>query len=177
MLANKIEMFHYSFKAGHAATDYDRFFSQSPEDLSFYRVTQYNHGYEPYVVYKREGSPSYVDLILDHPISSLLPRSPCNNHSSIICYFGIGVIDVTSGLSDTEQTRRPVSLNCTFREFRSTSFPSISSFIRAMPMLRRYARRRGSTTGSSTPISVRNCAFATSIRCWTGLALIHLELL
>ncbi|KAG1028860.1 hypothetical protein G6F25_012374 [Rhizopus arrhizus] len=51
---NKIEMFHSFWLPGHAPTDYDRWMST---DDSIYQVTTYQHSYEPYVIFKNQGSP------------------------------------------------------------------------------------------------------------------------
>ncbi|KAH9813314.1 family 49 glycosyltransferase [Melampsora americana] len=49
----KIDMFHKSWIPGHGPTDYQKFF-QSDES---YQVISYTHSYEPYVIYKKDGSP------------------------------------------------------------------------------------------------------------------------
>lgn len=51
---NKIEMFHSFWLPGHAPTDYDRWIT---EDKEIYKVTTYQHSYEPYVIFKNQGSP------------------------------------------------------------------------------------------------------------------------
>ncbi|ORE08229.1 hypothetical protein BCV72DRAFT_225360 [Rhizopus microsporus var. microsporus] len=51
----KIEMFHSFWLPGHAPTDYDRW--TSVDDGTIYEVTTYQHSYEPYVIYKNQGSP------------------------------------------------------------------------------------------------------------------------
>lgn len=51
----KIEMFHSFWLPGHAPTDYDRW--TSVDDDTIYEVTTYQHSYEPYVIYKNQGSP------------------------------------------------------------------------------------------------------------------------
>jgi glycosyltransferase-like protein LARGE len=51
---NKVEMFHSFWLPGHAPTDYDRWMST---DDSIYQVTTYQHSYEPYVIFKNQGSP------------------------------------------------------------------------------------------------------------------------
>lgn len=49
----KIDMFHKSWLNGHGATNYSHWYASS--DL--YKVTDYNFSYEPYVIFKKEGSP------------------------------------------------------------------------------------------------------------------------
>ncbi|CAO3638320.1 unnamed protein product [Mucor fragilis] len=52
--ANKLEMFHSFWLPGHAPTDYERWTSNEKE---IYKVTTYQHSYEPYVIFKNQGSP------------------------------------------------------------------------------------------------------------------------
>ena len=54
----KIDMFHKNWQPGHGATNYTRYYASNPGEV--YRVHTYTHSYEPYVVYKREGTP-YCD--------------------------------------------------------------------------------------------------------------------
>ncbi|KAI8371077.1 glycosyl-transferase for dystroglycan-domain-containing protein [Blakeslea trispora] len=51
---NKIEMFHSFWLPGHAPTDYDRW---TTDEKEIYPVTTYQHSYEPYVIFKNQGSP------------------------------------------------------------------------------------------------------------------------
>ncbi|CAO3686090.1 unnamed protein product [Rhizopus stolonifer] len=51
---NKIEMFHSFWLPGHAPTDYERWTLFEQE---IYPVTTYQHSYEPYVIFKNQGSP------------------------------------------------------------------------------------------------------------------------
>ncbi|KAG1446594.1 hypothetical protein G6F56_009519 [Rhizopus delemar] len=51
---NKIEMFHSFWLPGHAPTDYERWTSG---ENAIYQVTTYQHSYEPYVIFKNQGSP------------------------------------------------------------------------------------------------------------------------
>ncbi|KAI8141794.1 glycosyl-transferase for dystroglycan-domain-containing protein [Fennellomyces sp. T-0311] len=51
--ADKIDMFHRSWKRGHGSTDYSRWYGSSEP----YKVVDYNYSYEPYVIFKKEGSP------------------------------------------------------------------------------------------------------------------------
>ncbi|KAH9036134.1 glycosyl-transferase for dystroglycan-domain-containing protein [Lactarius pseudohatsudake] len=50
--ANRIAPFHASFSAGHNSTDYRRFYTAKPGEV--YKVTQYQAGYEPYVVVRKD---------------------------------------------------------------------------------------------------------------------------
>lgn len=50
----KIEMFHSFWLPGHAPTDYERWTS-GEQDI--YKVTTYQFSYEPYVIFKNQGSP------------------------------------------------------------------------------------------------------------------------
>jgi hypothetical protein len=49
----KIDMFHRSWKKGHGSTNYTKWYDADSD----YAVTDYNFSYEPYVIYKKEGSP------------------------------------------------------------------------------------------------------------------------
>ncbi|KAG2183339.1 hypothetical protein INT43_006344 [Umbelopsis isabellina] len=49
----KIDMFHRAWKKGHGSTNYTKWY----ESDAVYEVTDYNFSYEPYVIYKKEGSP------------------------------------------------------------------------------------------------------------------------
>ncbi|KAI9305788.1 glycosyl-transferase for dystroglycan-domain-containing protein [Cunninghamella echinulata] len=49
----KIDMFHKSWLKGHGATDYQHWY----ETNSSYSVTEYDYSYEPYIIYKKEGTP------------------------------------------------------------------------------------------------------------------------
>ncbi|KAG0308283.1 hypothetical protein BGZ98_008454 [Dissophora globulifera] len=49
----KLTVFHDFFLKGHNATDYARWYKTD----SVYKVTTYQHSYEPYVILKKEGTP------------------------------------------------------------------------------------------------------------------------
>ncbi|KAF9920860.1 hypothetical protein FBU30_009195 [Linnemannia zychae] len=49
----KLTIFHDFFLRGHNATDYARWYQAD----SVYKVTTYQHSYEPYVILKKEGTP------------------------------------------------------------------------------------------------------------------------
>ncbi|KAI7904407.1 glycosyl-transferase for dystroglycan-domain-containing protein [Cokeromyces recurvatus] len=49
-----IEMFHSFWLPGHAPTDYDDWLNENEE---IYKVTSYQYSYEPYVIFKNQGSP------------------------------------------------------------------------------------------------------------------------
>lgn len=51
--AEKIDMFHIGWTRGHGSTNYTKWY----ESKDPYMVTDYNYSYEPYVIYKKEGSP------------------------------------------------------------------------------------------------------------------------
>ncbi|CDH52704.1 glycosyltransferase family 49 protein [Lichtheimia corymbifera JMRC:FSU:9682] len=51
--SGKLDMFHKSWLRGHGSTNYTKWYAS--EDL--YKVTDYNFSYEPYIIYKKEGSP------------------------------------------------------------------------------------------------------------------------
>ncbi|KAI5478479.1 glycosyltransferase family 49 protein [Pseudohyphozyma bogoriensis] len=53
--ADKIGMFHKSWAPGHGSTNYSRYYDAKPGEV--YRVQGYTHSYEPYVIFKKEGSP------------------------------------------------------------------------------------------------------------------------
>lgn len=53
--AEKIGMFHKSWAPGHGSTNYTRYYEAQPGEV--YRVLTYTHSYEPYVVFKKEGTP------------------------------------------------------------------------------------------------------------------------
>ncbi|CDH56995.1 glycosyltransferase family 49 protein [Lichtheimia corymbifera JMRC:FSU:9682] len=50
---DKIDMFHKAWIKGHGSTNYSHWYES--DDL--YKVTQYDFSYEPYIIYKKEGSP------------------------------------------------------------------------------------------------------------------------
>lgn len=55
---NKIEMFHSFWLPGHAPTDYERWTNtEDMKDDEIYPVTTYQFSYEPYVIFKNQGSP------------------------------------------------------------------------------------------------------------------------
>lgn len=54
----KIAMFHASWKPGHGATNYTRYYQANPNEV--YKVSTYTSAYEPYVIFKKEGTP-YCD--------------------------------------------------------------------------------------------------------------------
>lgn len=49
----KLDSFHSSWVSGHGATNYTRWYAS--DDM--YPVTEYEYSYEPYVIYKKEGTP------------------------------------------------------------------------------------------------------------------------
>lgn len=53
--ADKIGMFHKSWAPGHGSTNYTRYYDAQPGEV--YRVQGYTHSYEPYVIFKKEGTP------------------------------------------------------------------------------------------------------------------------
>ncbi|KAI9277579.1 glycosyl-transferase for dystroglycan-domain-containing protein [Sporodiniella umbellata] len=53
--SNRIEMFHSFWLPGHAPTDYERW-TTHPHENALYQVTSYQHSYEPYVIFKNQGS-------------------------------------------------------------------------------------------------------------------------
>lgn len=60
--ADKIGMFHKSWGPGHGSTNYTRYYDAQPGEV--YRVLTYTHSYEPYVVFKKEGTPWCVGSCL-----------------------------------------------------------------------------------------------------------------
>ncbi|KAI8371644.1 glycosyl-transferase for dystroglycan-domain-containing protein [Radiomyces spectabilis] len=50
---DKIDMFHRGWKRGHGSTDYQKWYKSSDP----YKVVDYNYSYEPYVIFKKEGTP------------------------------------------------------------------------------------------------------------------------
>lgn len=53
VLTEKIDMFHVNWTRGHGSTNYKKWYQSSKH----YMVTDYNYSYEPYVIYKKEGTP------------------------------------------------------------------------------------------------------------------------
>ncbi|KDE05441.1 hypothetical protein MVLG_04235 [Microbotryum lychnidis-dioicae p1A1 Lamole] len=53
--AEKIGMFHKSWAPGHGSTNYTKYYAAKPGEV--YRVTGYTHSYEPYAIFKKEGTP------------------------------------------------------------------------------------------------------------------------
>ncbi|KAG1054387.1 hypothetical protein G6F43_003604 [Rhizopus delemar] len=49
----KIDMFHITWTRGHGSTNYTKWYASNDP----YKVEDYNYSYEPYVIYKKEGSP------------------------------------------------------------------------------------------------------------------------
>lgn len=49
----KIDMFHRDWQPGHGSTNYAKWYASDEE----YVVTEYNYSYEPYIIYKKEGTP------------------------------------------------------------------------------------------------------------------------
>ncbi|RCH78885.1 hypothetical protein CU098_003015, partial [Rhizopus stolonifer] len=49
----KLDMFHKSWRRGHGSTNYEKWYKQTKP----YKVTEYNYSYEPYVIFKKEGTP------------------------------------------------------------------------------------------------------------------------
>lgn len=49
----KLDSFHSSWVSGHGATNYEHWYTAD----EMYRVTDYQFSYEPYVIYKKEGTP------------------------------------------------------------------------------------------------------------------------
>ncbi|KAL1914991.1 uncharacterized protein VTP21DRAFT_7696 [Calcarisporiella thermophila] len=50
---DKIDMFHRSWWRGHGSTNYTRWYDSTEP----YKVTSYQYSYEPYIIYRKEGSP------------------------------------------------------------------------------------------------------------------------
>jgi glycosyltransferase-like protein LARGE len=50
---SKLDMFHRSWTRGHGSTNYKQWYQSDKP----YKVTDYNYSYEPYVIFKKEGSP------------------------------------------------------------------------------------------------------------------------
>ena len=55
MKEDTIAMFHRSWKPGHESTDYERYYTARPGQV--YKVREYQHAYEPYVIFRRDGAP------------------------------------------------------------------------------------------------------------------------
>ncbi|GAA5958430.1 hypothetical protein JCM3765_007874 [Sporobolomyces pararoseus] len=51
----KIGMFHKSWAPGHGSTNYTRYYQAQPGEV--YRASGYTHSYEPYVIFKKQGTP------------------------------------------------------------------------------------------------------------------------
>lgn len=51
----KIGMFHKAWEPGHGATNYTRYYESKPGEV--YKAHGYTHSYEPYVIFKKEGTP------------------------------------------------------------------------------------------------------------------------
>ncbi|KLO10318.1 hypothetical protein SCHPADRAFT_832679 [Schizopora paradoxa] len=57
--ASRITMFHNSWAPGHNSSDYPRFlFSSRPGEI--YKIKTYQHSYEPYVIFRRDGPGSGI---------------------------------------------------------------------------------------------------------------------
>lgn len=55
---DKIGMFHKSWAPGHGSTNYTRYYGAQAGEV--YKVNSYTYAYEPYVIFKKEGTP-YCD--------------------------------------------------------------------------------------------------------------------
>ncbi|KAI9320616.1 glycosyl-transferase for dystroglycan-domain-containing protein [Dichotomocladium elegans] len=51
--SGKLDMFHKSWLRGHGSTNYTKWYASDEA----YKVTDYNFSYEPYIIYKKNGSP------------------------------------------------------------------------------------------------------------------------
>lgn len=51
----KIGMFHKSWAPGHGSTNYTKYYSAQSGEV--YKVNSYTYAYEPYVIFKKEGTP------------------------------------------------------------------------------------------------------------------------
>jgi hypothetical protein len=71
---DKIGMFHKSWAPGHGSTNYTRYYDAKPGEV--YRVQGYTHSYEPYVIFKKEGTPWFV--LPPHPFPSNLTLLTCS---------------------------------------------------------------------------------------------------
>lgn len=49
----KLDMFHVAWQKGHSATNYAKWYTTNEP----YKVEEYNFSYEPYVIFKKQGSP------------------------------------------------------------------------------------------------------------------------
>ncbi|KAI8052568.1 glycosyl-transferase for dystroglycan-domain-containing protein [Gilbertella persicaria] len=49
----RLDMFHRGWTRGHGSTNYAKWYQQKKP----YKVTEYNYSYEPYVIFKKEGTP------------------------------------------------------------------------------------------------------------------------
>jgi glycosyltransferase-like protein LARGE len=49
----RLDMFHRGWQRGHGSTDYQKWYASKKP----YKVTKYNYSYEPYVIFKKEGTP------------------------------------------------------------------------------------------------------------------------
>jgi glycosyltransferase-like protein LARGE len=58
--ARKVGMFHASWPPGHNSTDYERYFTAEPGEV--YAVSQYQHAYEPYIIFKKDIVPWWVRM-------------------------------------------------------------------------------------------------------------------
>lgn len=76
---DKIGMFHKSWAPGHGSTNYTRYYDAKPGEV--YRVHGYTHSYEPYVIFKKEGTPWWVLLV---PVSSSSRLPPCTTDELIL---------------------------------------------------------------------------------------------
>ena len=49
----RLDMFHAAWQPGHGSTDYGKWYAASEP----YKVEEYSYSYEPYVIFKKQGSP------------------------------------------------------------------------------------------------------------------------
>lgn len=79
----RITTFHDFFPKGHNATDYETWFSTD----EVYKVTAYQHSYEPYVVLHKEGTPWCDERFIGYGANKAVSSSAL---SFLICQFGGG---------------------------------------------------------------------------------------
>lgn len=69
----KIGMFHKSWQPGHGPSNYSRYYEAKPGEV--YKVHSYTHSYEPYVIFKKEGTPWCDERFIGYGANKVRPGS------------------------------------------------------------------------------------------------------
>jgi hypothetical protein len=137
----KIGMFHKSWEPGHGATNYTRYYASKPGEV--YKVHGYTHSYEPYVVFKKEGTPYCDERFIGY------------GGNKAACLYELYLSGVSYFVLPDDfliHQSHPYAEKARKHEVRTKEGPSLTlNFLRS-----------DGTTGSCTRIFGKRSAFATS---------------